>query len=82
MTIPYSNGWSAYVDGKKAEMIKTNLMYSGLILSPGYHEIELVYHTPGLRIGFMISLIGVSVTIFLYVLQHHRQKRIPDLSKQ
>lgn len=57
LTIPYEDGWSAYVDGKETEIIKTNYMYSGIFLEAGEHEIELIYHTPGLRIGLIVSLI-------------------------
>lgn len=57
LTIPYEKGWSAYVDGKETEIIKTNYMYSGILLDKGKHEIELIYHTPGLRIGLIVSLI-------------------------
>lgn len=59
LTIPYSKGWTAYVDGKKTEILRTNTMYSGILLDKGNHLVELKYFTPGLQAGLLCSLIGV-----------------------
>ncbi len=65
-SIPYSEGWAAYDNGKKVTLQKANLMYLGMPLSAGSHEIRLVYHTPGGRAGILVSLAGVTL-IFLLV---------------
>ncbi len=59
LSIPYSNGWSAYVDGKEQELLQANTMYLALPLSAGTHEIELRYRTPGLRAGMSVSVLGL-----------------------
>lgn len=59
LTIPYSKGWTAYVDGKKTEILRTNTMYSGILLDKGNHLVELKYFTPGLQAGLLCSLLGV-----------------------
>lgn len=59
LTIPYSEGWKAYVDGEKVEVLRANICYSAIALSKGYHEIKLVYSTPYLRTGTLISTIGL-----------------------
>lgn len=76
LTVPYEKGWSAYVDGKETEIIKTNYMYSGIILDAGKHEIKLAYRTPGLRIGFAISLLSgvVLIAISLRFLMKNRRR--------
>ena len=58
LTIPYSRGWNAYVDGKKVSLFQTNGMFMGLLLEKGEHVVELHYHTPGLFTGFIASLLG------------------------
>ncbi len=63
-SIPYSSGWTAYVDGKKTSLFKANTAYMGLSLKEGSHDIRLVYETPGLKIGAAIS----SVCILLFLL--------------
>lgn len=58
LSVPYSEGWTAYVDGEETELLKANLMHMALELSPGEHKIELKYETPYLRAGVLLSLIG------------------------
>lgn len=65
LSIPYTKGWKAYVDGEKAKIYQANMMYMGLLLEPGEHSIELYYETPGLRYGIVISVIGVMVVVFI-----------------
>lgn len=64
-SIPYSKGWTAYDNGKKAELQKANLMYLGMPIEAGSHEIRLVYRTPGGTVGILVSLAGVILMIFL-----------------
>lgn len=56
LSIPYSNGWTAYVDGKEQELLKANLMYCALELDEGEHKIELRYDTPGFKLGVVVSV--------------------------
>ena len=64
-SIPYSKGWTVYDNGKKAELQKANLMYLGMPIEAGNHEIRLVYRTPGGTAGILVSLAGVALMIFL-----------------
>lgn len=59
MSVPYSKGWSAYVDGKKEKLLRVNTIYSGILLEPGEHQVVLKYVTPGLGAGILCSLLGV-----------------------
>ncbi|MDE7297239.1 MAG: YfhO family protein [Lachnospiraceae bacterium] len=58
LAVPYSSGWSAYVDGEKRELLQANTMFCALELEAGAHEIELRYRTPGLAAGIALSLVG------------------------
>ena len=64
-SIPYSKGWTVYDNGKKAELQKANLMYLGMPIEAGSHEIRLVYRTPGGTAGILVSPAGVALMIFL-----------------
>jgi uncharacterized membrane protein YfhO len=66
-SIPYSEGWKAYVDGKKAELLNCNIQYMGVELSTGNHTIELKYSTPLLKEGAMISVLGMTVFVLLII---------------
>ncbi|MCR5527199.1 MAG: YfhO family protein [Lachnospiraceae bacterium] len=61
LSIPWSEGWSIYVDGVECEKVKQNLMYMAVPVTKGTHSIELKYHTPFGRLGCVITLIGVLV---------------------
>ncbi len=59
ITIPYSSGWSAYVDGEKTDIFKLNTMFMGVRLNQGHHEIVLKYHTPGYAAGWILTILGI-----------------------
>ena len=75
LTVPYSEGWKAYVDGTPAVLENVNLMFSGLWLSPGHHTIELRYETPGLLYGLCLSAAGFLLFIFWMIMTHRSGKR-------
>lgn len=56
LTIPYSEGWTATVDGVETELKRANTMFMALELGAGHHEIVLTYRTPGLTAGLTLSL--------------------------
>lgn len=68
VSIPYSEGWTAKVDGKKVPLWKCNEIHLGIPLEEGNHEIVLSYKTPGLIPGFFISLLAL---LFLLVHCHY-----------
>ena len=74
LSIPYSEGWTAYVDGEETELKEANTMYVALELPKGDHEIHLVYCTPYLRTGLCLTCIGVLCYIVL-VLINRKKKR-------
>mgnify|MGYP004697611603 CR=1 FL=1 len=73
-SIPYSKGWTVYDNGRKAELQKANLMYLGMPIEAGSHEIRLVYRTPGGTAGVLVSLAGVALMIFLCRRSARRQR--------
>ena len=74
ISVPYSEGWTAYVDGEKTEIREANTMYMALELPEGKHEIRLVYCTPYLKAGLCLTCIGVLCYIVL-VLINRKKKR-------
>ena len=60
MAIPYSKGWSAYVDGEKVTPQQVNGMFLGFAVESGTHDIWLHYQTPGRTLGGIISCAGIA----------------------
>ena len=67
LAVPYDKGWRAYVDEKPAKLLQANTMFMALPVESGSHQIRLVYHTPGLRTGAIITLIGIICFVMLAV---------------
>lgn len=75
-SIPYSRGWTAYVDGEKAEVLQVNTMNLAVELGEGKHIIELRYETPGLGEGAAISAGGlISLGILLFISRKKRKTK-------
>lgn len=74
LSIPYSRGWKAYVDGNEQEILKANVTFMGLLLEPGEHHIELKYCTPGLIPGAVISACGIIILIIYLILYKRCQQ--------
>ena len=53
-------GWRATVDGVPRADLRANLMFRGLALEPGWHEIVFTYPPAAWRVGAAISLIALA----------------------
>jgi hypothetical protein len=74
LSIPYTKGWNAYVNGQEEELIRANECYMALKLNKGTHDIELKYHTPLLRTGAVFSL-AAAVIFVIYVVKTRKTER-------
>lgn len=76
LTVPYSSGWTAYVDGEKTEIKRANTMFMGLEVTEGSHEIRFEYQTPGLTAGALATCVGLGVFAVLIIMFeiHYRNK--------
>ena len=75
LSIPYSDGWTAKVNGEPVELVRSGGMYMGLALERGSHEIELEYRTPYLREGLLISLAALLVWSALAAMCARRRRK-------
>lgn len=75
VTIPYSKGWKATVNGKRAKIYKANGMFMGIVMKKGTQSVKLDYETPGLKIGACISLgAWIGLGIYGLYLEKYRKK--------
>lgn len=74
-SVPYSAGWTAYVDGEKSALYRANVRNMAVPLGAGRHDVRLVYHTPYLRQGALLSAAGFACFIVLLVLDIRRKRR-------
>ena len=76
MSIPYDPGWKAYVDGNEAHIIRLiDGTFMGLMFGEdGEHTVEFKYECPGLKIGIIVSALGLLA--FLSVIYEKKLKNI------
>lgn len=69
MSLPYSSGWSAELDGRKADIIRANYGFSALCITPGDHTVTLRYSTPGIKAGAALSALGLLILLIILALR-------------
>jgi len=64
VSVPYENeGWTATINGKKAEFIKANIGCMAFKVNPGQNNIVFEYRMPAITIGTYISCIGALLAV-------------------
>lgn len=63
LSIPYSMGWRAYVNGEEAKLKQANTFGMAMELAAGEHHVQLVYTTPYLKAGALLSAFGCLVFV-------------------
>ena len=69
LSIPYSEGWTAYIDGEETQTFRSGVMYTGLLIEEGHHTIELHYQTPYQDVGFKTTVITFIVLVAEQILE-------------
>jgi len=62
---PRAPGWRARLDGLSAPIVDANLGAMGVAIPRGHHEITLEYAPPGLRLGALLTLIGIGSAVWI-----------------
>ena len=66
-SIPYDKGWTVQVDGKTQKTTPLiNESFLGIEVPEGKHQIKLNYTPEGLKLGTIISIVGI-ITLIIYV---------------
>lgn len=78
VSIPYSAGWSATIDGAPIEIEKANVGFMAVEIDGEEHEIHFSYVMPGFRVGAACSGVAFFVIVVIEVLwfrrTRHKQK--------
>jgi hypothetical protein len=61
-----AEGWTATVDGKPVEIVRADMLFRAVAISPGSHQIVMRYRTPWLRTGVAISLVAWLAWVLLW----------------
>jgi uncharacterized membrane protein YfhO len=66
---PYYPGWTASVNGRKAQILPTNLAFRGLPIEAGESRIVMSYWPNTLTAGIIVELLALIATAFLLLSQ-------------
>ena len=75
LSIPFSTGWRAYVDGEATDVLRVNTGMCGVMLESGDHTVELRYATPGLGLGLVLCVGGLLTLVALAIREARRDSQ-------
>lgn len=79
VSIPYDKGWTAYVDGKKTDIIKVYGAFSGIEMDAGTHEVELKYVSEGFTLGLITTVISWLEFLLIVILDFKKNKKTAEI---
>lgn len=65
-TLPYQDGWTVKVDGKKVEHLEVMKAMIGVELTPGTHTVTFSYTPPGFTMGVVMFILGIGLLVMFY----------------
>lgn len=76
-SIPYNKGWKAYANGVRIPIYEVNNGFIGIGLSEaGMYEVELVYSSPGVVLGGVVSSITILIILSTFSYRYSRRLKI------
>lgn len=77
-SIPYDSNYEIRVDGRKTGYEKVNTAFLGFPIARGRHDIEIIFHAPGIKAGKCISAAGFVMLLVLFLSERIRRRKIRD----
>jgi uncharacterized membrane protein YfhO len=85
-SVPYDDGWTAYVGGEEVEIEQVNVGFMAIRVPAGAQEISFEYRAPGLNLGILMTIVGIVLTggyiFFFRVIKRHKPKKYVHLYNQ
>ena len=81
-SIPYENGWTIKVDGKKVKPVVLLDSLIGIEVPEGTHTVTMKFLPNYLIQGIIISIIGVLLLIAIIILEKHFRKKTIKVEKE
>lgn len=66
-------GWKAEIDGKTVQIMRTNYLFRGVLVSPGTHSVSMTYQPASLVVGATLS--GGTAVVFLFACFQRRARQ-------
>ena len=74
-SIPYSAGWTCWVDGEKTELVRTDYAFMSVALEAGEYEIVLTYMSPWMVPGIALTVLGWVAAAVIFGRTRNKRRR-------
>ena len=74
ISVPYSTGYTVYVDGKKTDSFSSSVAYLGVKIAKGNHSVRIEYTSPFIRLGLVVTVISLLLFIVYLILGSKLEK--------
>jgi len=71
--------WKAYVDGAPAKIWRANYAFQALQVPAGQHQVQLVYEDKKLYVGVLLSALGLTACLIIWLLARFRKHGVVSL---
>ena len=76
-SVPYEEGWSAYVNGQPAEIEKVNIGFMAVRVPAGDNTIRFEFMTPGLNIGLICFAGGtLALAVYCFIFWYIKRRKL------
>ncbi len=73
-SIPYDKGFTVMIDGQEGDYEMVNEGFVGFPITKGDHEVTIIYHSPWLKEGSIISVIGMFMFGIVLIIDYKNKK--------
>ena len=74
ISIPYTDGFTAEIDGKEVQCEKTDTAFLGFKIPKGSHSIKITFTAPLLHEGIVLSGAGLLIFIASVIIDRRKSK--------
>jgi uncharacterized membrane protein YfhO len=75
----YYPAWKAYVDGQATKLWRANYAFQAVQVPAGRHRIELRYEDKLFLIGALLSGLGITICVSLWLIAHYRGLGVQEM---
>ncbi len=90
-SIPYQDGWTVKVDGKRVDPVEALSAMMAVELTPGTHTVTFSYIPPGFEVGVVLLVLGIGMLVMFYrydsknnkvLIAARRNKKLADIQAE
>ena len=81
LSVPYAEGFTAYVDGEKTDVECVDTAFIGFPLQKGHHDIKITFTAPLHKAGIVMSAAGVLILAVLIFFECRKCRKTKEVKQ-